>query len=300
MREVKYIMKKQLVDVLNFLFDEMIKHRRINSEKKASTNKYLIGKDIKNRYMEEYIDFFKTKFKIGNKEEDYPLKLFEMLENEKGFYILRFPNEFEISGLTIVKNSAKQNEKYVCIYVNTNEPVGRQMFTLAHEIYHVLFERSDEMASYLKNRMKSDIEKRAEEFASRLIIPRDLLIQKVVELRKSKNRSLDLLDIVKLQKEFNVSFQAILYVLTNTSTKNDPEFGRYYERLPKPLNEFKKAYTEYYGKEIAERTKKYTNLNIVEDDFVLPKLFSEDLENSLRKRLISHDEYNKILEFFQN
>ncbi|NOW07935.1 ImmA/IrrE family metallo-endopeptidase [Clostridium beijerinckii] len=76
------------------------------------------------------------------------------MEETSGFYILRFPNDFEVSGLTIIKNSIKEDEKYICIYVNTNEPLGRQLFTLSHELYHVLFERSNELASYYKERMK--------------------------------------------------------------------------------------------------------------------------------------------------
>ncbi|GAA0078903.1 hypothetical protein UT300005_32820 [Clostridium sp. CTA-5] len=294
----------QLIEILNYLYDQMIKHRRNNANQKTTFNKYLLGKTLLNYNdydIEEFVEIFKKEFNIGNKEEDYPLDLFNILENKPGFYILSFPNDVEISGLTIIKNSVKENEKYICIYVNTKEPIGRQLFTVAHELYHILFEKSDESASYYKNRMSSPIEKRAEEFASRLIIPRDLLAKKIKNLKKSKNRSLNMLDIVKLQEEFNVSFQSIVYVINNTSSKSDLKWGKFYDMLPKPEEKFKMAYTsEKYRQQIVSETKKYTNLNLIKESFVLPALFNSDLKESLQKNLIDDYEYNQILNFFED
>ncbi|NOW02443.1 ImmA/IrrE family metallo-endopeptidase [Clostridium beijerinckii] len=295
----------QLMNVLNYLYDQMIKHRRLNSHKKATFNKYLFGaKFLENSELdlEKFVDIFKEEFNIGNKEEDYPLDLFNILEETSGFYILRFPNDFEVSGLTIIKNSIKEDEKYICIYVNTNEPLGRQLFTLSHELYHVLFERSNELASYYKERMKNPIEKRAEEFASRLIIPRDLLASRITELNKSKARSLNMMDIVKLQKQFNVSFQSIIYVLNNTSSISDSKWwwGKFYDELPKPSEKFYRSYkSKEYMSEIAEKTKEYTDLNLIKDDFIPPTLFIKDLEQSLEKNLIDYHEYEEIIKFFR-
>lgn len=291
--------EQEFINMLNYLFDEMIKLRRLNSEESCVFDKYLSGRNIlnENNDMEECCRYLMNVFKIN---KSYPLNLFEIFENEKGFFILKFPNNFNVSGVTIVKNSVKDKEKFICIYVNTCEPVGRQNFTLAHELYHIIFEPSKYIESFIKDRYSDEIEKRAEEFASTLMIPRKKLLIEIKKLNKSKFRNLNFREIEKLQMIFGTTFQAIVYAI-NYSLKSNLKYKRFYEQIPKPDKKFDKCYrSDFYQEKLCEKTKKLTNLNCIEDKFIEPINFLKDLKSSLEKKIISRDEYSTILKFFEN
>lgn len=68
---------------------------------------------------------------------------------------------------------------HIVICINSKSSYGRQRFTLAHELYHILYENKMDRVicgmSLVGN--KSDSEKEADQFASYLLMPYDSLIQ---------------------------------------------------------------------------------------------------------------------------
>ncbi len=55
--------------------------------------------------------------------------------------------------------------------INSNDPIGRQHFTIAHELYHLFIEESPKPHICTKDGVKSEVEKHADMFASALLIP---------------------------------------------------------------------------------------------------------------------------------
>ena len=100
------------------------------------------------------------------------------------------------------------------IVVNNEEAPWRINFTLAHELFHVITWDTFSPAEMEANeQLFTEIEKKADRFASALLLPeaevRQELTKKIIE------QKLPLSDIVDVAREFGVSTSAILYRMVN-------------------------------------------------------------------------------------
>lgn len=110
------------------------------------------------------------------------------------------------------------------IIVNALDPVYRQRFTIAHEIGHKVYNHKG-----IRNRITEDqidtiiqneesyldvlIERQANSFASKLLIPQKLLAEVKNKLENDKEIRSDKQRIIKLAEKFNVSYIAMEYRL---------------------------------------------------------------------------------------
>ena len=81
--------------------------------------------------------------------------------NIRNLTVLWFPMKDNISGCC----SKTKDDKV--IFINTNHTIGRQNFTLAHELYHLLYEDIDDFIVCGVNN-NSQSERNADNFASTL------------------------------------------------------------------------------------------------------------------------------------
>ena len=100
------------------------------------------------------------------------------------------------------------------IVVNNEEAPWRINFTLAHELFHVItWDTFSPAEMEADEQLFTDIEKKADRFASALLLPeaevRQELTKKIIE------QKLPLSDIVDVAREFGVSTSAILYRMAN-------------------------------------------------------------------------------------
>lgn len=100
------------------------------------------------------------------------------------------------------------------IVVNNEEAPWRINFTLAHELFHILtwdaFPAGD---MQLNETHFKDIEKKADRFASTLLLPEREVRQ---ELRdRMAGQTLSFSDVIDVAHEFGVSTQALLYRMAN-------------------------------------------------------------------------------------
>jgi len=100
------------------------------------------------------------------------------------------------------------------IVVNSEEAPWRINFTLAHELFHIItwntFSPSDLEQS---EALFKDIEKKAERFASTLLLP-ESVVREELNARINEHR-LSFSDIVDVARDFGVSTQALLYRMAN-------------------------------------------------------------------------------------
>ncbi len=98
-----------------------------------------------------------------------------------------------------------------CILINGSHPSGRQLFSLAHEYAHYLFDR-EKMGCVTEESKTNTIEERfADRFSADFLMPRDA-IREMFELRV-KEREPTAGDVIYLADYFGVSFQAMVYRL---------------------------------------------------------------------------------------
>ena len=123
------------------------------------------------------------------------------------------PLDESLSGMAIKINESYATHRF--ILVNSNQSLGRQHFTLCHELYH-LYIQSDFTFQYCNPGTfdKKDIEEyKADCFAAYFLIPRDgvyMLIDNWDELELNK---ITLPTLLRIEQYFSCSRTALLYRL---------------------------------------------------------------------------------------
>jgi Zn-dependent peptidase ImmA (M78 family) len=132
---------------------------------------------------------------------------------QKDIHLIRYPfGKDKILGFSTFFEGEK------VIVSNSSEILSREIFTIAHELGHVIYDFQDEL-----NDVKIDVdmdensedisEARAFYFANCFLMPEEELRKFIkYELNKSYNE-LNALDIVRLQLEFQVSYAALVFRL---------------------------------------------------------------------------------------
>jgi len=100
------------------------------------------------------------------------------------------------------------------IVVNNEEAPWRINFTLAHELFHIVtWDTFSPAEMEADEQLFTDIEKKADRFASALLLPEADVRQELT--KKIMEQKLPLSDIVDVAREFGVSTSAILYRMAN-------------------------------------------------------------------------------------
>lgn len=140
-----------------------------------------------------------------------PIDIFSLIHNNKDLTIIFYPMSSRISGI------CSKDEKNKIIGVNSTSTYGRQRFTIAHELYHLYFDKDFENIVCFKDLEinKSSTEKEADIFASYFLAPYEALSNFIRnKLGKEKNEIV-IEDVVRIEQHFGISRQAILWRLIN-------------------------------------------------------------------------------------
>ena len=132
-----------------------------------------------------------------------PIDIFACVNNWKAqkVTIVYYPLSSRISGMcTRVKD-----DTVICI--NSGTSYGRQRFTLAHELYHILYEENMQrvICDMSMGDDRNDSEREADRFATYLLMPYDALHQ-YAEDRKRWT----IYDVIEAEQFFQISHQAML------------------------------------------------------------------------------------------
>jgi len=144
-------------------------------------------------------------------------QLLRVLEERVGVKVFFLPLGASIAGASI------RSRKFgPAILVNRDDMPGRRVFTLAHEYFHLLTEgriagSKGPQALHVCTPKNTDGKKDradtlADQFAGRLLIPADELVEQLKSFQKA-DRKIDWFDLIRLAQNFGVSTQATLYQL---------------------------------------------------------------------------------------
>lgn len=142
----------------------------------------------------------------------------------KGYKLFRYPlGDSGDMGFSMKKNQD------IIIFTNSSYRLSREIFTLAHEIGHVLL-HIDKMEAFVDNEHtisgcdEGIIEQEANFFAASLLLPKDE-IEKFFELElpEYQQGKLTAFDITCIMSEFKVSFEMVLNQLENLGLIDEKE-----------------------------------------------------------------------------
>ena len=194
--------------------------------------------------------------------------------NSLGITCVKRPLESSISGATLKTNKVK------VILVNSSKTLGHQNFTIAHEIYHCLYDenlvsRACKTESFSR---VSDSEQVADLFATDLLMPEDAILNQL-RLRKKLDAKLRLADIINLEQFFSVSRKAMCWRLEDLKLITRNESEKYCVNVIQSAKSLGKN-TDLY--------KPTNDKSIVSD-------YAEKASEALRNNLITESRYEEIL-----
>lgn len=194
-----------------------------------------------------------------------PIDIFSLAHTIPHLTLVFYPMGDHLSGMCI------KNDGNPVIAVNSSMSVGRQRFSMAHELFHLYYDESEQSTvCAIKIGSGNAIEKISDQFASYFLMPPVALSEAIKKVQGNSTNNLGIKEIVKLEQYFGVSRQAILYRLIedNKLTSQQADQFRqgvirsavnlgYDDSLYKPLPENKQYKTYgYYIQQAGEVLKK--------------------------------------------
>lgn len=128
-----------------------------------------------------------------------------------GYKLLRYP-----LGDNADLGFAVKKDNDIVIFTNSCSRLSREIFTLAHEIGHVILHLNDESSFIddnitINDRSTDEKEQEANYFAACLLMPDDDVSRFIdLEVQDFKENGLSAMDIARIMSEFNVSFDMAL------------------------------------------------------------------------------------------
>jgi len=144
-------------------------------------------------------------------DSNSPIDVFSFIHNNDDLTIVFYPMSNRISGICIRDGENK------IIGINSISTYGRQRFTIAHELYHLYFhEDFKSIVCFTDLEMNKDPqEKEADIFASYFLAPYEALSYFIKNKLGKEKHKLNIEDVVKIEQNFGISRQAMLWRLVN-------------------------------------------------------------------------------------
>ncbi len=229
--------------------------------------------------------------KLGE-DNTSPIDIFALMYTLENVTLVKYPLGEKISGACLKNNTS------TVIAVNSGMSIGRQRFSLAHELYHLYFDE-DMITTICSSKIGggNQTEKYADQFASYLLMPSAALYEKIQEIKIVENRKLAIKDVIKLEQYFGVSRQAMLFRLQEEGELSQSDAADMQKDViisaaklgydtslykPTPENENKGTYGHYIKQ--AE--------NLLQSDIISAGKYEEWLLDAFRDDIVYGDEMN--------
>lgn len=222
-----------------------------------------------------------------------PVDIFSLAHTIPQLTLVFYPMGDHLSGMCI------KNDGNPVIAVNSSMSVGRQRFSMAHELFHLYFDENEHSTvCSMKIGCGNEVEKVADQFASYFLMPPVALSEAIKKVQGSSTDSLGIKEIVKLEQYFGVSRQAMLCRLIEDSKLTPQQADQfrqgvirsavnlgYDDTLYKPLPENKQYKTYGYYIQQAEE--------LLEKDLVSTGKYEQLLLTAFRPDLVYGDEFEE-------
>lgn len=134
-----------------------------------------------------------------------PMDIFKLVQGIEDLTLVFYPLGQNISGVCYKGASSR------VIAVNSHMSLGRQRFSLAHELYHLYFDEAKEsQVSRMAIGVGDAIERCADQFASYLLMPPAALSESLDGIKADRP---GVEDVIRLEQYYGLSHKAMLYRL---------------------------------------------------------------------------------------
>lgn len=160
-------------------------------------------------------------------DENSRIDIFAIALEQPTLTIVLYPMGDNISGALL------KSEPSSVIAINSTMSKGRERFSLAHELYHLLYDDNMESGVVCSSIIGSSeqTEKDADAFASYLLIPEHALVERINTEKEKTGGKLTIESILAIEQFFGVSRRALLYRLLNMGVINKNEHNAFLENV---------------------------------------------------------------------
>jgi Zn-dependent peptidase ImmA (M78 family)/DNA-binding XRE family transcriptional regulator len=137
-----------------------------------------------------------------------------------------------------------------CILLNSNDPIGRRNFTLAHELAHLLYDHGSSLC-YIHlsfGRTTKSIESIANQVAVELLMPKSGIVDDFQKRNLTSHPTEK--ELIAMAAKWNVSFQALSYRLENLNLIAQGITDKFVESKPK---HFRRSKTPTWERRLGKR-----------------------------------------------
>jgi Zn-dependent peptidase ImmA (M78 family) len=155
-----------------------------------------------------------------------PIRLKSILQKQKILTVYR-PLSTDCSGMSIKMETANGYNLYML--VNSAHSIGRQHFTICHELYHLFIQQSytSSKSSAGKFDKQGDPEEyKADVFASYLLLP-VLGVQEMIPAKELKKNAILLTTILAIEQTYSCSRSALLFRLKQMGLIDNSRYDFY-------------------------------------------------------------------------
>lgn len=146
-----------------------------------------------------------------------PLDIFKLVQGIDDLTLVFYPLGKNISGVCYNWASSR------VIAVNSRMSLGRQRFSLAHELYHLYFDEAKESQfSRMAIGAGDAIERCADQFASYLLMPPAALSESLDAIKADRP---GVEDVIRLEQYYGLSHKAMLYRLVSDGVLTAQDAG---------------------------------------------------------------------------
>ncbi len=148
-----------------------------------------------------------------------PIDTFKLVQVIENLTLVFYPLGKNISGACF------KGKKSNLIALNSDMSIGRQNFSLAHELYHLYYGEPNKSIVSTTNVTSNNLdENKAEVFASYFLIPQISLKENVKKIQnENKTMKITIANVIKLEQYFGVSHKAMLYRLKGENFIDEDE-----------------------------------------------------------------------------
>jgi Zn-dependent peptidase ImmA (M78 family) len=202
---------------------------------------------------EKEVTAFRTAQGLDNND---PIRLKSLLQKVNVISVFS-PLSEDFSGMAL-KALTKDKKEIRFILVNSNQSLGKQHFTICHELYHLFVQKDFTSQVCITGLYKKDDpnEYNADVFASYLLLPTEGLLKNIPDDEILK-RKISLKTVLFIENFYSCSRRALLYRLKNLKLISANEYEGYTKNIRKS------ALENGYGTELYEKG----NKNLVIGDY---------------------------------
>lgn len=116
------------------------------------------------------------------------------------------------------------------ILVNQKNAIGRQRFTISHELYHLYFQDefvSQKCVTCLFDNQQDIEEKKADYFASYFLLPDIGIMELIPNTEKTSRNKISTETIFKIQQYYRISINAVIFRLNELDLVDKSYYGIY-------------------------------------------------------------------------